>query len=159
MNPRVATSTSQSSSSDARVPPVVWALGGAVFQRIFPSREPPTKVRAVSLLLLVASAAFGVWSVRGFRNAATTVNPHHIHDVSTLVRTGAHSVSRNPMYTSLLGGLVSVALWRGRFAALLPVVAVWAALNQFQIRAEEAALAEAFGQEYQRYRDSVPRWL
>lgn len=142
-----------------RIPPVVWALGGALLQRMFPARRPPTWVRAVALLALVSSAAFGVWAVRGFHSRSTTVDPHRIHDVTSLVTHGAHSVSRNPMYAALLGVLISLALWRGRFEALVPVVAVWAALSQFQIAPEEAALTEAFGAEFNRYRESVPRWL
>lgn len=142
-----------------RIPPVVWALGGALLQRLIPVRRPPTWVRAVSLLLLVGSAAFGMWAVRGFHSSSTTVDPHRIHDVTALVTHGAHSVSRNPMYAALLGALVSMAIWRGRVAALLPVVAVWAAISRFQIAPEEAALSAAFGEEFDRYREAVPRWL
>ncbi len=141
------------------MPPVVWAMGGAWLQRVFPTRRPPRWARALSLVVLVGSAAFGVWAVRGFTAQSTTVSPHDIRGVTMLVTDGAHSVSRNPMYASLLGGLVSIALWRGRFAALLPVVAVWAALSTFQVPAEEAALSDAFGDDFARYRNSVPRWL
>lgn len=144
---------------EAKVPPVVWAMGGALLQRLFPARRPPRWIRALSLALLVASAAFGVWAVRDFSDHGTTVSPHDIHGVTTLVTDGAHSVSRNPMYVALLGGLVSIALWRGRFAALLPVLAVWATLHTFQVSPEEQALSEAFGAEFDRYRQAVPRWL
>lgn len=144
---------------DALVPPALWALGGALLQRLFPTRRPPALVRALALLILVASAALGIQAVRGFRAHATTVHPHHIHDVTSLVTDGAHSVSRNPMYTALVGGLVSIALWRGRAAALLPAVAVWGVLHRFQVAPEEAALAEAFGDEFERYKEAVPRWL
>ena len=144
---------------DAAVPPVVWVMGGALLQRLFPARRPPQWVRVLSLLVGAASAFFGVWSVRGFRQHATTIHPHHIHDASYLVTTGANSVSRNPMYVTLLGILVGIALWRGRLAALIPVIGVWAAINQFQVRPEEAALSEAFAEDFDRYRKAVPRWL
>lgn len=144
---------------DAKVPPVVWTLAGLLAQRLFPARRPPRWVRALSLLVLVASAALGVWAVRGFRRAGTTVDPHHLTTVTALVTTGAHSVSRNPMYTALIGGLVSVAMWRGRLTALLPALGVWAALNTFQVPAEEGALTNTFGAEFERYRGTVPRWL
>ncbi|WP_158600579.1 methyltransferase family protein [Tessaracoccus antarcticus] len=150
---------SQLPDLDAKVPPVVWAIGGLLAQLTLRRRRPATWARALSLLVLVAAAAFGAWGVRGFQREATTIDPHRITEVTSLVTVGAHSVSRNPMYTALLGGLVSVALWRGRAAALLPVVAVWAALSTFQVPAEEAALASAFGSEFARYRDAVPRWL
>lgn len=147
------------SKLDAKVPPVVWTLAGLAAQRGFPARRPSRWVRASALLLLVASAALGIQAVRGFHRQGTTVDPHHLNDVTSLVTDGAHSISRNPMYTALIGGLVSVAMWRGRFAALLPVLGVWAALNTFQVPAEEAALADAFGKEFLDFRGRVPRWL
>ncbi len=143
----------------ARVPPVLWAVAGATVQHMFRSRPTPRWVRALSLLLLMTSASMGLWAIRGFREQDTTVHPHHIHDVSSLVIHGAHSVSRNPMYMALLGGLISIALRRGRGAALLPVVAVWVALNEFQVKPEELALSAAFSEEFDRYKESVPRWL
>ncbi len=151
--------TSGTEFLDATVPPVLWAALGALLQRMFPSRPTSKGVRGLSVLLLVGSASLGLRAVRGFREHGTTVHPHRIRDVSFLVQDGAHSVSRNPMYTALLGALVSNALWRGRVAALIPVVAVWAALDKFQVGPEEAALADAFGAEFDRYRDAVPRWL
>ncbi|MEO7587398.1 MAG: isoprenylcysteine carboxylmethyltransferase family protein [Arachnia sp.] len=150
---------SQLPDLDAKVPPVVWAVTGLLAQLTLRRRRTPRWVRALSLVVLVTAAAFGAWGVRGFRRQATTIDPHRITEVTSLVTVGAHSVSRNPMYTALLGGLVSVALWRGRAAALLPVVAVWAALSTFQVPAEESALAAAFGDDFARYRDTVPRWL
>lgn len=144
---------------DAAVPPVAWAMGGALLQRLWPVRRPPRWVRALSLLLVVASAALGIQAVRGFRGQATTIHPHRIHGASSLVTTGAHSVSRNPMYVALLGVLVGIASWRGRLAALLPILGVWAALDRFQVRPEEAALSAAFGEDFDRYQRAVPRWL
>lgn len=147
------------STMDAKVPPAVWAFGGLLLQRLFPARRPPRWVRALALLLFISSAASGIWAVRGFHEHKTTVDPHHLDEVTTLVTVGAHSVSRNPMYTALVAGLVSVALWRGRLAALLPAVGVWAALNTFQVPPEETALIDAFGKDFEEYRSNVPRWL
>ncbi len=111
------------------------------------------------MLVVVASAALGIQAVRGFRGQATTIHPHRIHGASSLVTTGANSVSRNPMYVALLGALVGIALWRGRLAAPLPVIGVWAALHRFQVRPEEAALSTAFGDDFDRYQRAVPGWL
>lgn len=144
---------------DAKVPPALWTLGGFLLQFTFARRKPSRLVRALSQLVLAASAALGIWAVRGFGQHGTTVDPHHLDKVTYLVTDGAHSISRNPMYTALIGGLVSTALWRGRAAALLPALTVWGALNTFQVQAEEDALTEAFGSDFERYRDAVPRWL
>lgn len=147
------------STLDAKVPPAIWTLAGLAMQRAFPARRPPHWVRAVAFLVLVASAALGIRAVHGFHRQGTTIDPHRLNNVTSLVTDGAHSISRNPMYTALIGGLISVAMWRGRFAALLPVLGVWAALDVFQVPAEEAALVDVFGTEFVEYRSSVPRWL
>lgn len=144
---------------DARIPPPLWTLAGLVAQLTLSGRPTPRWVRAVSLATLLASAALGMWAFRGFRRHGTTIDPHHLDQVTALVTDGAHSISRNPMYTALVGGLVSVALWRGRAAALMPAVAVWAALNTFQVPPEEAVLAEHFAGDFEDYRRRVPRWL
>ncbi len=153
------TSRLAASQLNAKVPPVVWTAGGFLLQRLLPSRRPPNWVRAASILVLAGSAALGTRAVRGFLDKGTTVDPHGITNVTSLVTDGALSVSRNPMYTALLGALVGTAMWRGRLVALLPVVAVWAALDRFQVQPEESALTAAFGKEYERYKDAVPRWL
>jgi protein-S-isoprenylcysteine O-methyltransferase Ste14 len=64
------------------------------------------------------------------------------------------------MYLAMLLVLVAWGLWLGQAAALLlgPVFFV-AYLNRRQIEPEERALAAAFGDEYQRYRRTVRRWL
>ena len=144
---------------DAQVPPVVWTAGGLLAQLSFSRRRTPRCVRALALALLVASAALGIWAVRGFQRHATTIDPHQLDHVRELVTDGANSISRNPMYTALVGGLVGVVLWCGCVAALVPAAAVWAALNTFQVPPEEAALAKTFAGDFDDYRRRVPRWL
>lgn len=151
--------SSDSSFLNAKVPPVAWTAGGFLLQRLFPARRPSAWMRAASLLVFAGSAALGTRAVRGFLDTGTTFDPHCVAGATSLVTDGAHSVSRNPMYTALLGALVGRALWRGRLAALLPVAGAWAALDRFQVRPEEKALKATFGKEFKRYTKAVPRWL
>lgn len=153
------TSRTDSSPLNAKVPPVVWAAGGFLLQRLFPKRRPAPWMRLASLVVFTGSAGLGSRAVRGFLDSGTSLSPHDITEATSLVTDGAHAISRNPMYTSLLGGLVGVALWRGRMAALLPVAAVWAALDRYQVRSEEVALKARFGKKFTRYTKAVPRWL
>ena len=76
-----------------------------------------------------------------------------------LVTTGSNSMSRNPMYVGLTGLLVAHALGHGSWKALLPAAAFVAVIDRVQIEAEESALVEKFGADYEAYRAATPRWL
>ncbi|MDQ2835692.1 MAG: isoprenylcysteine carboxylmethyltransferase family protein [Acidobacteriota bacterium] len=68
-----------------------------------------------------------------------------------LVTTGLYSRIRNPIY--LFGGLVTVGL--SLFASVwgpLVVAAVLLPLQASRVRREESVLAQAFGEEYERYK-------
>ncbi|HEX5042142.1 MAG TPA: isoprenylcysteine carboxylmethyltransferase family protein [Candidatus Polarisedimenticolaceae bacterium] len=152
------------SKLESKVPPMVvvaafaatmWlstgVLPGLVWN--FPGRGP----LAVSLAL--AGLAFATAGVVAFRRAGTTVNPTTPGAASAMVVSGVYRISRNPMY---LGFLLLLAAWAVRLGhpiafALLPAFALY--MNRFQIRPEERALAEKFGDDALGYFRSVPRWL
>jgi protein-S-isoprenylcysteine O-methyltransferase Ste14 len=70
---------------------------------------------------------------------------------SKLVTTGLYSKIRNPIYVFGALGLVGVAIVLENWL-LLGVVVVVVPLQRFRARKEEAVLAEAFGEEYARYK-------
>ena len=63
------------------------------------------------------------------------------------------------MYVGLAGLLVANAVWRGSWVALAPVAGFGLFVDRLQIEAEETALLEKFGAEYEAYRSASPRWL
>jgi len=63
------------------------------------------------------------------------------------------------MYVGLTGLLVAHAIWRGSWATLAPVAGFVVLIDRLQIEAEESALLEKFGAEYEAYRAASPRWL
>lgn len=75
-----------------------------------------------------------------------------------LVTTGPYAVSRNPMYLgwALLHLGTGVAGGSGWIVVTLPVVA---GCMHLEVLGEEAKLAEDFGDEFERYRAAVPRYL
>ena len=103
---------------------------------------------------LIAGAA----AIR-FRRFGTTVEPLHPDRASVLVTTGANSISRNPMYVGMAGLLVANGIRRGSWTALVPVAGFVVIIDRLQIEAEESALLEKFGAEYEAYRAASPRWL
>jgi protein-S-isoprenylcysteine O-methyltransferase Ste14 len=98
-------------------------------------------------------------SASEFRRSGTTVEPLHPDRASVLVTSGANSMSRNPMYVGMAGLLVANAIWRGSWVALAPVAGFVVLIDRLQIVAEESALLEKFGAEYEVYRAGSPRWL
>ena len=143
------------------VPPPIVALAAGLGQRALAGRpQRPGFVRAgVAVAVVAGSVASAVTAARGFRREGTTLSPERPGDASVLVTTGAHAVSRNPMYLGLTGVLVANAIRLRSWTALLPLAAFVAFVDRVQIPSEEAALLDHFGAEYDAYRARVPRWL
>jgi len=76
----------------------------------------------------------------------------------SLVTTGVFGISRNPIYVALDLIAVSIALMSGSLYFVLTGLLVMAGIH-VQIHREERFLAAAFGEEYERYRAQVPRYL
>lgn len=113
----------------------------------------------VALLALLTGVAFCVAGVWAFRQAHTTVNPLKPDTASSLVRTGVYRYSRNPMYVGFALLLLAWACYLAAPWTLLGVLAFVLYIQRFQIAPEERALAQIFGDEFQRYRAQVWRWL
>jgi protein-S-isoprenylcysteine O-methyltransferase Ste14 len=118
-----------------------------------------TPARAAALVLAALGLALGASGLAGFLRAGTTFDPHHIEDASALVVTGVYRFTRNPMYLGMVTLSVAWALALGTVVGLVGPVLLVAALARLQIRPEERALAARFGDDYERYRRSVRRWL
>jgi protein-S-isoprenylcysteine O-methyltransferase Ste14 len=144
-----------------RVPPPLVALAAALAQRALTGATPaPNACRAaVTTTVSLASMSMAGAAASQFRRSGTTVEPFHPDLASVLVTTGANSISRNPMYVGMAGLLVANAIWRGSWAALAPVAGFVVLIDRLQIEAEESALLEKFGAEYEAYRAASPRWL
>ena len=144
-----------------RVPPPVVALTAGMAQRsLTGARTPRGPVRtAAATSLAVAAISLAGSAANSFRRRGTTVEPFRPDEATVLVRTGANSVTRNPMYVGMAGVLAAHAIWRGSWTALVPVAGFVLFIDRLQISAEEAALQRKFGADYARYRASVPRWL
>ena len=144
-----------------RVPPPLVALAAALAQRVLtgPAPAPPAGRAAATTTLSLASMLMAAAAASRFRRSGTTIEPFHPDQTSVLVTTGANSISRNPMYVGMAGLLVANAIWRGSWAALAPVAGFVVIIDRLQIEAEESALLEKFGAEYEAYRAASPRWL
>lgn len=133
----------------------IWAL--ARFVPGFEVHFPGQRIAAFGLiglgLLLDAS------SIAAFLRARTTVSPLSPEKSAQLVTTGFYRFTRNPMYLGLLLLLAGFALLQGS-ALAPPVLAIFIAyITTFQIKPEEERLGAIFGEDYERYKQRVRRWI
>ncbi|MBK5145318.1 isoprenylcysteine carboxylmethyltransferase family protein [Budviciaceae bacterium BWR-B9] len=144
-------------------PPIIFAVSLLLIGLInwwFPSfRTASTLMSVVSGICFLASGIIGLSSLAMFYRQKTTVNPVKVNSATTLVDSGLYAFSRNPMYLALALLLLSICLWLGNLLSLAGVVLFIGFITRFQIIPEERALAEIFGENYQRYCQRVRRWL
>jgi protein-S-isoprenylcysteine O-methyltransferase Ste14 len=134
---------------------LMWLLAGST-----PGLTLPPVLRwALSLVCFGAGAAIGAAGVWGFRRARTTVNPWRPHASSTLVVNGIYRYTRNPMYLGLLLALLGWGLYLANVYALILAFTFVPYMSRFQIRPEERALRQTFGQQFRGYCGRVRRWL
>ena len=114
-------------------------------------------IRALALLPALAGLAIYLWCAFDFARAAGTPAP--IDPPKELVARGLYRYSRNPMYVGVLSMIAAQALYFASPATLLYAALIFLAFHSFVIIYEEPTLAGSFGDAYQRYRASVPRWI
>lgn len=113
----------------------------------------------VGLIMIGLGLLIDVVSALLFMKRKTTINPMKPGDSEKLVTDGFYTFTRNPMYLGLLFILIGIALRTGSLFAMPILVGFVAYLTQFQIKPEEKALEETFGDEFRDYLNRVRRWL
>lgn len=94
-----------------------------------------------------------------FRKAKTTVDPRYPNNSTALVVIGVYQYTRNPMYVGMLLSLMGVVVYLGNLSGLFIIpIFIWT-MNELQIKWEEQALLEKFGEPYREYMVTVRRWL
>jgi protein-S-isoprenylcysteine O-methyltransferase Ste14 len=145
------------------VPPPLYAVTGLAAQHLHARTARNGTVGAVRKLagaaVAAGSLALMAGSAQRFRAGGTTVEPFHPERASMLVTDGPNALTRNPMYAGMAGVLTAHALVRRGWLSVLPLAAFVIVIDHTQIRPEEAALRELFGEEYDAYCARVPRWL
>ena len=115
--------------------------------------------RALAISFAVTGFTVDLISIVAFFRAKTTVNPLAPARAQKLVISGIYRYSRNPMYLGLALTLTGWFFWLGALPSLaLVVLFIWL-ITEFQIKPEERALLEKFGDEYTVYCKKVRRWI
>ncbi len=92
-----------------------------------------------------------------FDRAGTTIKPFEAS--STLVTQGIFAFSRNPIYLSMMLGLIGFFVVLGSLAPLVVVPVFFLIIRTGFVAVEEAMLEESFGDAYRDYKSRVRRWL
>jgi protein-S-isoprenylcysteine O-methyltransferase Ste14 len=101
--------------------------------------------------------AIAIAGKRQFDRADTTIKPFETS--TALVTHGVFAFSRNPMYLSMMLGLLGVFVALGSLTPLAAVPVFFLIIRRRFIAAEEGMLEEAFGDDYRAYKSRVRRWL
>ncbi len=147
-----------------KIPPPIIGLcvAGAIFflDRLLPSlRVEHGLPRSMAYPFVIVGLSIELFSLALFVRARTTINPLKPSNSKKLVTSGLYKVSRNPMYLGLLLLLTGWAFWQTNLIGFpLIILFVWY-ITEFQIKPEEQALAQLFGDEFTEYRRLVRRWL
>lgn len=140
----------------AAVPLVAVALAVGL-ATVDPTRVAPGPVRLLGIVPLAAGVALVAWTALTFRRARETLSP--VAEPARLVTDGPLAHTRNPMYLGVVASVAGVALLAGSPAAGGYAVLLLAVYHAVVVLVEEPKLRGAFGREYDRYRERVPRWL
>lgn len=120
--------------------------------------SPTVKTIFIAALIIMA-LILDCFSFYLFYKKGTTLSPFAPHKLETLVTTGIYSLTRNPMYLSLVLWLCALGIYRQALLFPLPITLFILYINHFQIPYEEKALAQRFGQQYSQYTSKVRRWI
>jgi protein-S-isoprenylcysteine O-methyltransferase Ste14 len=111
------------------------------------------------LVFVIAGIALALAGVKEFADQQTTVNPLDPNLSSSLVTSGVFQMTRNPMYLGMLLVSLGWADLLDNFLAYSGALIFFTYISAFQIKPEEAIMADKFGEAFNQYCRSVRRWL
>ncbi len=142
-------------------PPIV----GLIFMGIIYLSRSLTSPFIIEYQTIIAAeiAVFGLVVILTaglqFKRHKTTVNPLKPETASSLVSDGIFKFSRNPMYLGMLCFLISAGVYLGAWSSVVIIPMFIIYMNEMQIKPEEQAIEQLFGDDYILYKKSVRRWI
>ena len=144
-------------------PPLLYAatfLAAVLIQRLLPLNKDffyTIASKLIGSVIILISLFFTFPALRQFfktKNTLVTLKP-----ANSLQTTGIYSVSRNPMYVSLLLLYIGLSFIIGNWWNLLLLPVLILVVQGYVINREEKYLDRRFGQQYFDYKAKVRRWL
>ena len=144
-------------------PPLLYGamfFAAVLIQKILPLNRTffysiPSKI--IGSLTILIGLFFTFPALRQFfktRNTLVTIKP-----ANSLQTTGIYSVSRNPMYISLLLFYTGLSFIIGNWWNLVVLPLLVLIVQEYVIKREEKYLNRRFGQQYLDYKAKVRRWI
>ena len=133
-----------------------------IIDAFIPSRHFDFAYRQVLFwVVLVAGFCLLIAGASNIFSRKTTIRPDRksLSKATTLISTGAFRYSRNPLYLGLAVLLVAWMIFLGNVLTVIGVIAFVMFITEYQIKPEEEALENIFGEEYVRYKARVRRWI
>jgi protein-S-isoprenylcysteine O-methyltransferase Ste14 len=116
----------------------------------------PTTRLVVGAILFVLGASIPVIARQAFVKAGTNIRPDM--PTTTLVTSGLFAHSRNPIYQGASIALLGLALMLASDWIVILMVPALVLLHHGVVLREERYLEVKFGEAYQRYKATVPRY-
>ncbi len=144
-------------------PPIIFAVTmatGLLANYIYPLHILSLEFRPrffLSLPFLCISGSLVLASIYKFRTSKTPVAPHK--PTTAIVDSGVFSITRNPMYLSLVLLYTAVTIVANSLSSLILLPVFCLILNYGVICREERYLKAKFGKSYLDYKDKVRRWI
>ncbi len=140
---------------------VAAGLGAGYIPLVLLPRVPQVETGPLAYL------AFPLWFVGGviilwcFMDFALKGRgtPNPIDPPKELVATGPYRYVRNPIYVGVLILIAGHLLWFKTIWMLVYAVVVFLVCHSFVVLYEEPTLKRKFGETYEDYSRSVPRWI
>jgi len=143
-------------------PPIAWTVAvivGIALNWLLPLRFVPGALPAgwLGATVFALALALFAWAIATITRAGSNV-PTSL-PTTTIVDIGPYRFTRNPIYLSMLLGLIGLAIAFNSLWLLLTLVPFALVIRYAVVAREEAYLERKFGDVYRRYRTRVRRWL
>jgi protein-S-isoprenylcysteine O-methyltransferase Ste14 len=134
---------------------IVWSFRRPLFGPFGGQNAALDWILSIIAMLI---AVFSVWMVvsavrtlgKEWSLTARVVEGHK------LATEGAYKVTRNPIYTAMLGMLIATGLVLSNWVALALGLAAFFMGTYIRVRSEERLLEETFGSHFEAYKERVP---
>jgi protein-S-isoprenylcysteine O-methyltransferase Ste14 len=111
----------------------------------------------LGLILSIPALVLAAWGSRTMHQSGTNISP--LKPAVALVTTGPFGFSRNPLYVAITLLYVGFTMLLNSWWGVLLLAPVLVALHWGVVRREERYLEGKFGEEYDKYRSRVRRYL
>jgi protein-S-isoprenylcysteine O-methyltransferase Ste14 len=111
----------------------------------------------LGIIPIIAGVILNLLADKIFKEQKTTVKPDQKPVV--LIDYGPFRFSRNPMYLGMTLMLIGTGILLGSISSFIGAVIFISAMEFYFIPDEERTMLEAFGEEFEKYKRKVRRWI